>query len=202
MTAGEQIVPASELAAAIRQIKERQRLPGTKRWKMNSLKKPLNMDMQKVDSARSLIAGVMHWAVTTGGFNSETVQDVMLGAVERRFGNELPASPVEWLTDNGSCYRANETRQFARMLGLEPKNTAVRSPESNGIAESFVKTIKRDYISIMPKPDGLTAAKNLAEAFEHYNEWHPHSALGYRSPREYLRQQASNGLSDNRCLEI
>ncbi|MFN0803711.1 IS3-like element IS2 family transposase [Escherichia coli] len=144
----------------------------------------------------------LHWAVTTGGFNSETVQDVMLGAVERRFGNELPASPVEWLTDNGSCYRANETRQFARMLGLEPKNTAVRSPESNGIAESFVKTIKRDYISIMPKPDGLTAAKNLAEAFEHYNEWHPHSALGYRSPREYLRQRASNGLSDNRCLEI
>ncbi|EFK6854463.1 IS3 family transposase, partial [Escherichia coli] len=129
----------------------------------------------------------LHWAVTTGGFNSETVQDVMLGAVERRFGNELPASPVEWLTDNGSCYRANETRQFARMLGLEPKSTAVRSPESNGIAESFVKTIKRDYISVMPKPDGLTAAKNLAEAFEHYNEWHPHSALGYRSPREYLR---------------
>ncbi|MBZ2373579.1 IS3 family transposase [Escherichia coli] len=144
----------------------------------------------------------LHWAVTMGGFDSETVQDVMLGAVERRFGNELPASPVEWLTDNGSCCRANETRQFARMLGLEPKNTAVRSPESNGIAESFVKTIKRDYISIMPKPDGLTAAKNLAEAFEHYNEWHPHSALGYRSPREYLRQQASNGLSDNRCLEI
>ncbi|HEB2582559.1 TPA: IS3 family transposase [Escherichia coli] len=144
----------------------------------------------------------LHWAVTTGGFDSETVQDVMLGAVERRFGSELPTSPVEWLTDNGSCYRANETRQFARMLGLEPKNTAVRSPESNGIAESFVKTIKRDYISIMPKPDGLTAAKNLAEAFEHYNEWHPHSALGYRSPREYLRQQASNGLSDNRCLEI
>ncbi|EIM8647947.1 IS3 family transposase [Escherichia coli] len=144
----------------------------------------------------------LHWAVTTGGFDSETVQDVMLGAVERRFGNELPASPVEWLADNGSCYRANETRQFARMLGLEPKNTAVRSPESNGIAESFVKTIKRDYISVMPKPDGLTAAKNLAEAFEHYNEWHPHSALGYRSPREYLRQQASNGLSDNRCLEI
>ncbi|EIQ5547952.1 IS3 family transposase [Escherichia coli] len=144
----------------------------------------------------------LHWAVTTGGFDSETVQDVMLGAVERRFGNELPASPVEWLTDNGSCYRANETRQFARMLGLEPKNTAVRSPESNGIAESFVKTIKRDYISIMPKPDGLTAAKNLTEAFEHYNEWHPHSALGYRSPREYLRQRACNGLSDNRCLEI
>ncbi|MBS7772188.1 integrase core domain-containing protein, partial [Klebsiella pneumoniae] len=106
------------------------------------------------------------------------------------------------LSTADSDYRVNETRQFARMLGLKSKNTAVRSPVSNGIAESFMKTIKRDYISIMPKPDGLTAAKNLAEAFEHYNEWHPHSALGYRSPREYLRQRACNGLSDNRCLEI
>ncbi len=40
----------------------------------------------------------------------------------------------------------------------------------------------------------LTAVKNLAEAFEHYNEWHPHSALGYRSPREYLRRRVSEGL--------
>ena len=92
----------------------------------------------------------------------------MCHRLKRNFGSVLPASPVEWLTDNGSSYRANEIRQFARMLGLNPKNTAVRSPESNGIAESFVKTIKRDYISIMPKPDGLTAAKNLAEAFERY----------------------------------
>ncbi len=37
----------------------------------------------------------LHWAVTTGGFDSETVQDVMLGAVERRFGNmKLPASQL------------------------------------------------------------------------------------------------------------
>ncbi|WP_412175821.1 integrase core domain-containing protein, partial [Escherichia coli] len=44
--------------------------------------------------------------------------------------------------------------------------------------------------------------RRSVDAYEHYNEWHPHSALGYRSPREYLRQRACNGLSDNRCLEI
>ncbi|XNM66987.1 IS3 family transposase [Escherichia coli] len=33
---------------------------------------------------------------------------------ERRFGNRLPTSPVEWLTDNGSAYRSHQTRQFAR----------------------------------------------------------------------------------------
>nr|WP_302184654.1 integrase core domain-containing protein [Klebsiella pneumoniae] len=58
------------------------------------------------------------------------------------------------------------------------------------------------YSTKPPKPDGLTAARYLAVAFEHYNEWHPHSALGYRSPREYLRRRTSNGLSDKWCMEI
>lgn len=38
----------------------------------------------------------LHWAASTGGFDSETVQDAMLGAVEHRFGNELPSKSVEW----------------------------------------------------------------------------------------------------------
>ncbi len=47
MAAGEQVVPASELAAAMKQIKELQRLLGKKTMEMNSLKKPLNMGEQK-----------------------------------------------------------------------------------------------------------------------------------------------------------
>ncbi|SQD03575.1 IS2 repressor protein [Escherichia coli] len=47
VAAGEQVVPASELVAAMKQIKELQRLLARKRWKMNSSKKPLNMDGQK-----------------------------------------------------------------------------------------------------------------------------------------------------------
>ncbi|EAN4330891.1 IS3 family transposase, partial [Salmonella enterica] len=130
------------------------------------------------------------WAASTGGYDSVTVQDVMLRSVEKRFGNRLPDKPVQWLTDNGSAYRAHETRQFARELNLEPCTTAVSSPQSNGMAERFVKTMKEDYIAFMPKPDVRTALQNLAAAFNHYNENHPHSALGYHSPREYRRQRA------------
>ncbi|QTP35999.1 hypothetical protein B7759_04634 [Burkholderia glumae] len=100
-------------------------------------------------------------------------------------------SEIEWLSDNGSGYTAEETRQFAALLGLKPLTTPVCSPQSNGMAESFVKTMKRDYVAIMPKPDAATAARNLAIAFEHYNEKHPHSALKYRSPREFRRSTDS-----------
>ncbi|BBO60306.1 transposase [Mycoavidus sp. B2-EB] len=41
---------------------------------------------------------------------------------------------------------------------------------------------------VVEKPDAVTAANNLAIAFEHYNEQHPHSALQYRSPREFRKQ--------------
>lgn len=47
------------------------------------------------------------------------------------------------------------------------------------------------YIAFMPKPNVRTAVHNLAVAIEHYNENHPHSALGYRSPREYRRQRVT-----------
>jgi putative transposase len=59
------------------------------------------------------------------------------------------------------------------------------------MAESFVKTMKRDYVAFMPKPDAATAARNLAVAFKHHNGQHPHSALKYRSPREFSRRRES-----------
>lgn len=68
-----------------------------------------------------------------------------------------------------------------------PVTTPVCNPQSNGMAESLVKTIKRDYVAHMPKPDAATVLRNLGIAFEHYNEHHPHSALKYRAPREFRR---------------
>lgn len=131
----------------------------------------------------------MSWAATTGGHSGDVVRNVMLAAVEHRFGQDLQTSQkVEWLSDNGSAYTAEQTVRFAAQIGLTPLTTPVCSPQSNGMAESFVKTMKRDYIAFMPKPDAITAVSNLEIAFEHYNEQHPHSALNYRSPREFRRK--------------
>lgn len=129
-------------------------------------------------------------AASTGGYNSMTVQDMMQGAAEKRFGVTLPDKPVRWLTDNGSAYTTHGTRKFATELNLEAYTTAASSPQSNGMAERFVKTMKEDYIAFMPKRNVRTALQNLAEAFNHYNENHPHSALGYHSPREHRRLRA------------
>ena len=64
--------------------------------------------------------------------------------------NRVP-EPINWLTDNGSCYTARNTRAFARDIGLIPRTTAVSSPQSNGRAEAFVRTLKRDYVRVNPR---------------------------------------------------
>jgi putative transposase len=86
-------------------------------------------------------------------------------------------SEIEWLSDNGSCYVAEETLTFSQKTGLKPVTPLSERAQTNGMAESFVKTVKRDYISCMPKLDVRTALQNLAIAFDHYNESHPNSAL-------------------------
>ncbi|EGD5009673.1 transposase [Escherichia coli] len=58
--------------------------------------------------------------------------------------------------------------------------------------EQFVKTMKKDYIACMPKPNVRTALHNLAVEIGYYNENHPHSALGYLPPREYQRQRITS----------
>jgi transposase InsO family protein len=86
----------------------------------------------------------MSFIATTSGVSGEDVRDLMLAALEHRFGpvNRLPIT-VEWLSDNESCYLAGETRSFTRDIGLEPRITPIESPQSNGMAEAFVRTIKR-----------------------------------------------------------
>ena len=81
------------------------------------------------------------------------VHDPMTESIEQRFGsvNRLPHS-VEWLYDNGSCYTDRETITFAQDMGFISCFTPVRSPESNGMAEAFVKTFKRDYVMSMIVP--------------------------------------------------
>src|SRR5262249_58260270 len=84
-----------------------------------------------------------------------------------------------------SCYVAGDTRSLARDIGLEPRTTPLESQQSNGMAEAFVRTIKRDYVRVSPPPDAETVMRQLPAWIAHYNEVHPHKALGYRSPREF-----------------
>ena len=130
---------------------------------------------------------VMAYSATTDGYSADMAQSVMLACVEKRFGDVKTLQPVEWLSDNGSCYTARETTAFAAALGIVSKFTPARSPQSNGMAEALVKTIKRDYVFCNDRSDAETVMAQLPGWFEDYNENAPHKALRMLSPREFIR---------------
>lgn len=134
---------------------------------------------------------VMSYVATTGGITGELIRDLMAESIEARFGMvERVPRKIQWLSDNGPAYIARATRRFAQGMGLEVCTTPHYSPESNGMAESFVNTFKRDYVHVNPLRDARSVMEKLPDWFRDYNENHPHKGLKMMSPREYRNHQA------------
>ncbi len=93
----------------------------------------------------------MGHVATTGGITAKDVQDLIGATVEHRYGrvNRVP-EPIGWLTDNCSYYTACIARTFVRGIGLIPCTTPVGSTQSNGMAEAFFRTLKRDNVRVNP----------------------------------------------------
>jgi transposase InsO family protein len=118
----------------------------------------------------------------------------MAQSIEHRFGAEARRAParIEWLSDNAPCYTAHETREFGESVGMVICTTPAYSPESNGMAECFVKGFKRDYVYVNRLEAAESVTRELAAWFANYNEVRPHQALKWMSPKEY-RNQTSTG---------
>lgn len=116
------------------------------------------------------------------------IQELMYNSVKYRFGDYKTDRPIQWLTDRGAIYRSEETQSFGRRLGLRPCMTMPYSPQSNGMAEAFVGTFKRDYVYNFDCKDARTVLKNIKSWFEDYNSNAPHSALKMMSPRDFIKR--------------
>lgn len=119
------------------------------------------------------------------------IRDLMALSVERRFGTTKTQTTIQWLSDNGPPFTADETRDFGRACGFEICNTPAYSPESNGMAEAFVKTLKRDYAYVADLPDAEAILRLLPTWIADYNENHPHKGLKMLSPNQFRRAHAN-----------
>ena len=135
---------------------------------------------------RECLAAVAHPRALGGA----DIRALMQAAVAARFGpGRRPAAPLQWLSDNEGMYTALETVIAAERLGLTPITTPAYSPQSNGMAEAFVKTMKRDYVDGADLGSAAAVLAQLPAWVADYNGVAPHSALGYRAPLDYRAHQ-------------
>jgi putative transposase len=129
-------------------------------------------------------------------FCASDIQELMQRSVASRFGTgQRPDAPIQWLSDNGGIYTALDTVITAERLHLEPITTPARSPESNGMSEAFVNTLRRDYLAGADLSSAEAVLDQLPAWFADYNAVAPHSALGYQSPQQYRSTQLVAGAN-------
>jgi transposase InsO family protein len=119
-------------------------------------------------------------------FHGDVIK-LMDQTVTHRFGEFIEKLPhaIQWLTDQGPQYKAIQTIAYGQAWGFDMRTTPAYSPESNGMAEAFVKLFKRDYVYVNELWTAESVLRRLPEWVEDYNKNHPHSGLQMRSPLEY-----------------
>jgi putative transposase len=79
------------------------------------------------------------------------IGELLREALFHRFAQHpQQAKGLEFLTDNGPEFIADQLQQLLARLGLIACRTPCRSPQSNGLVESFFGSFKRDYLSHQP----------------------------------------------------
>jgi putative transposase len=127
---------------------------------------------------------VLAWRFATR-MTADDLAEMLREAIWHRFGGvRTHARGIEFLSDNGPEYTSHRFRPFVRAMGLIPCHTPRRSPESNGLAEAFFGSFKRDYVYQACLETVEDVARQLRGWIEHYNHQAPHSALGMQSPAE------------------
>jgi putative transposase len=120
----------------------------------------------------------MACAATTDGIPGEIIRNLILESVEKGFDHsENVPTEINLPYHKGSYYRAHATSSFAKSTCLKPYFTPVRSPQSNELVDSSVKTFNRDHVYIHDLPDAQPVLAQLPRWFDDYNENHPHRAL-------------------------
>ena len=129
---------------------------------------------------------VIHFVASTSALTQRHIAELIICSVDKRFSCGRPSRKIQWLSDRGSIYRAEFTQEVARSANLQPCFTAAYSPSSNGMAEAFVGTFKRDYVYTNDCYSAGEVLKMLPGWFDDYNCKAPHSALQMMSPKEFI----------------
>lgn len=138
-----------------------------------------------IDCADRMILG---WRFSRR-IRAEDLCEILREAVFLRFAeNRRRAQGIEFLTDNGPEYRSRRFRDMLLALGMIPCRTPIRSPQSNGVAEAFFGSLKRDYVYQSALETLEDIARQVPGWITDYNQVAPHSALGMRSPAQFYHE--------------
>ncbi|MGZ9035283.1 MAG: IS3 family transposase [Rhodospirillales bacterium] len=90
--------------------------------------------------------------------------------------------------DHGSAFMSDYFQNQLKVFGMAPSFAFVRQPETNGVAERFIRTLKEQIVFGRVYQDIEEVRAAVRAYFERYNEHWLLEKNGYRSPAETRRR--------------
>jgi transposase InsO family protein len=112
--------------------------------------------------------------------------DLLRAAILGRFGSVEAgaATGLKLRHDGGSCFRSGHYQAEIEHLGIERSPAFVYEPETNGVVEKFLQTLK-EQVPWIERFDTLEQLRALVRQFaELYKQHWLLERHGYRSPRQ------------------
>jgi transposase InsO family protein len=124
------------------------------------------------------------YAFDTSAVKENAIQSVNNALVSKK----IDASRLSLRVDNGPQYKSNAFIDSMKVLGIRLEFIFRNTPEQNGHIESFHKTLKKEYVWPYDFQNYQEAEVAIGSAFIDYNRYRIHSALGYKTPYEFLSE--------------
>jgi transposase InsO family protein len=92
------------------------------------------------------------------------------------------------MSDNGGCYRSHPFRRGLNALGVRHVRTRPYRPQTNGKAERFIQTAKKEWAYARAYRTSAIRAMALPGFLNRYNRRRPHRGIGNRTPLSRLEE--------------
>jgi transposase InsO family protein len=92
------------------------------------------------------------------------------------------------MSDNGPAYVSKAFAKACRTLGFRHIHTRNYTPRTKGKAERFIQTLCKECAYAMAYPNSEERNRWLPRYLAIYNRLRKHSALGWRSPQQRLKE--------------
>ena len=116
-------------------------------------------------------------------------EDSAIGFVQRAIAwfRERDVHVERVMTDNGSCYRSKRFSRALAAADIRHITTRPYRPQTNGKAERFIQTAKREWAYARAYRTSAVRTSMLAGFLHRYNGRRPHRALGNATPLSRLQ---------------
>lgn len=137
--------------------------------------------------SRRIVGWAMDWRIDT---------DLVLAAWNMALNHRQPAGELLFHSDRGVQYASAQFRGSLAKAGVKASMSRKANCYDNATMESFWSTLKMELIYRRKFASRQQAKREIFDYIEvFYNRQRTHSALGYRSPERFEREQNAKNKS-------